>query len=194
MVDVVWTRQRIAECPVDQLPDGMSRWRKKKNQTWEGWRSEILMRIDNGGIDLTPKKKKGKKGEFEKRKSHTLTALTQFGVKDEEEQRRYARTDYESPHFDNLVTDTEKHQNEQEEYSRGGLWSLRNMFSLVVRDTIELKLEEANCNLECVRCPAGQVLACTVENLSMSLEEGYDMQPLLMGSTLEDINDGTPTD
>lgn len=180
MSDIVWTRQRLVECPVDELPPRFHPYRKKKKQTWESWRQEIIMRIDNGTIDLSPRKKKStKKTEYDKRQKETLEALSSFGIKDEAVLRFCADPNYDDSYMRNLNVKSWQHQNDVEPCGQGGMWHLRMGMERTVRASIELKLEEANCDLMCVHCPAGSVLGCVTQNVTSIETEGINLKPIL---------------
>ena len=177
----VWTRARLENADVSELPSRIgSGFRKRKDESWHAWRQRILMLVDEGKINLTPKKSEAPKTLFEQRSPATIQGLYNFGVKDESDARRYTEMDYDRPALARLNPRAES-MAEVPPDVRGGMFHLRTSMAQVVEKTIDLKLEEANCPLFCYECPAGRVLGCSVTHMTVAKEEGVDTSSLLIG-------------
>jgi hypothetical protein len=182
----VWTKERLATCPTEELPNRMgSGYRKKKDETWNAWRQRLLMHIEAGNINLNPKRNKktsGGKDRYLERSQECLDFLQKEGFDTEEERRRFSKMDYETPALNSVVIDTLIRQKTTAPEDLGGMWGVRLEMSKWVAGTWSLKVEEASCPLNCFDCPSARALSCATTNLTSSLEDGFDMRELLLGA------------
>jgi hypothetical protein len=143
----------------------------------------MLLLIDNGRINLNPRQKgSGSKSDrYLQRSDSTIEGLTgaPFNLVEEEQRRRYADMNYATPALDKLVTRASL-DSKQSPDDLGGLWEVRRDMHEWVRETLNLKMEEAlYCELTCLTCLPAQCLACATTNVSSASRDGVDLNWLI---------------
>ena len=178
-----WTRKELEEESVASFPHRLYPFRRRKGESETVWKYRALKMVDEGRIDLTPKKKKrvGGSDPLLKRKPSTLRGVERMGVDGGESAMRIFSAPPSYPLLDAMKTRTERREEEEQTEDSWGLFSLRREMHFWVDESWDLKIEEARCDLMCLACPGGLVLACATDNLGSAKEDGVDLAPFLFG-------------
>jgi len=173
-------QEAIASVPAKELPERWGRYSRRKSESVEEYQVRVVDMVAEGRIDLLKAaKSKGKsKDPFLARSEAVLTALSNLGVWETDAQKKYAY-DAVTPALSKLVTATETLARKVSIDDSYGLYGVRDLIAQWVESTYDLKYEEAFCNLECYRCPSGQVLNCAVDNLTSAPADGFDIHALI---------------
>ena len=160
----------------DHFPARVGRVRRRKGETFESWRERAIeYRKVHPPRSYT--KKEDREYVDEDRFEETLENARTHFLLDDEAIKRYSKATPDAPLWRNHITETERSQRTQDFYEERNLSASRLSIYEWVEKFYTLRLSEANCNLDCVQCPAAIHLNCVAQNRTAAARDGFLLPP-----------------
>lgn len=149
----------------EQFPERVGRIRKKKGESAFAWHRRALRYLE-----VNPPKPKKPSSSQERFDATIQAAKTVFGLTDAE------IADLQKPVEAFFIkTSAEARQRSLAPADHHNLWPVRLAMFRWVEKTVQRKVSEAWCNLDCPMCPSGQALNCAAQNASAAEQDSINM-------------------
>jgi hypothetical protein len=160
-------------------PTRVSRLSRRKKEEVKDWWLRLLEGLEQGTIPPPANHKKPKKDLLQQRSARTIELLHDgpFGLSLEEIQQSVLPVEALF-----IPESDESYPTGSVELDTNSLAQLRLCMDSWTQAHFAAHLEEANCDLQCQRCPSAKLLGCALDNADSSSQDGHtDIRDLLMG-------------